>query len=305
MNNIKVGSRVWNEELIRESFDEEVAMSILRIRPLETSEDIIFWKGSKSGIYTVKSGYWLSQLSRFKNPNRVWEKLWRSKIHQRLKLFLWKTWSNVLPSKQRLGLADNTCSLYHVASESALHLFGSCSVDIRKRVKEMELRDAPLEVADRVDFHVPVVENLDEMQCFYCDASILDEAAGVVAVEVAEPIVGDSWVATEFHTVSGILEGELLAILLTLEVARQRGVRKIKILSDSKVAIMALNNGCLPYAWGTYPVFESCRCVCKCFDLVVFAHCPRSLNKVVDANMVGRDVPSPALRVCSKLLPLR
>ncbi|KAM6545081.1 hypothetical protein CsatB_025817 [Cannabis sativa] len=346
------GSRVWNEELIRESFNEEVAMSILRIRPLETSEDIIFWKGSKSGVYTVKSGYWLSQHSRFKNPNRVWEKLWRSKIHQRLKLFLWKTWSDVLLSKQRLGLVDNTCSLCHVASESALHLFGSCSVvraawfqsrwgirledfqwetimdfgewwsqvsdedlqlfaaclcetvwhwrnkvifkgstfsltglikDIRKRVKEMELRDVPLEVADRVYFHVPVVENLDEMQCFHCDASILDDAAGVAAVEVVEPNVGDSWVASEFHTVSGILEGELLAILLALKVAREQGVRKIKILSDSKVAIMALNNDCLPYAWGTYPVFESCRCVCKCFDLVVFAHCPRSLNGVADA----------------------
>uniref|UniRef100_A0A803PQY7 Reverse transcriptase domain-containing protein n=1 Tax=Cannabis sativa TaxID=3483 RepID=A0A803PQY7_CANSA len=285
------GSRLWNEELIRESFDEEVAMSILRIRPLATSEDIIFGKGSKSGMYTVKSGYWLSQHSRFKNPNRVWEKLWRSKIHQRLKLFLWKTWSDALPSKQRLGLVDNTCSLCHVASESALHLFGSCSVlvSVKRsgiggiRVKEMELRDVPLKVTDRVDLHVPVVENLDEMQCFHCDASILDDAAGVAAVEVAELNVGDSWVASDFHTVSGILEGELLAILLALKVARERGVRKIKILSDSKVAIMALNNGCLPYGWGTYPVFESCLCVCKCFDLVVFVHCPRSLNGVADA----------------------
>uniref|UniRef100_A0A803PLY9 RNase H type-1 domain-containing protein n=1 Tax=Cannabis sativa TaxID=3483 RepID=A0A803PLY9_CANSA len=46
---------------------------------------------------------------------------------------------------------------------------------------------------------------------------------------------------------------------------------------------MALKNGCLPYAWGTYPVFESCRCICKCFDLVVFAHCPRYENRVADA----------------------
>uniref|UniRef100_A0A803PJP3 RNase H type-1 domain-containing protein n=1 Tax=Cannabis sativa TaxID=3483 RepID=A0A803PJP3_CANSA len=130
--------------------------------------------------------------------------------------------------------------------------------DIRNRVKEMELRDVPLEVVDWVDLHVPVVENLDDMQCFHCDASTLDDAAGVAVVEVAEPNVA-------------------------LKVARERGVRKIKILSDSKVAIMALNNGCLPYAWGTYPVFESCLCVCKCFDLVVFAHCPRSLNGVADA----------------------
>uniref|UniRef100_A0A803PKC7 RNase H type-1 domain-containing protein n=1 Tax=Cannabis sativa TaxID=3483 RepID=A0A803PKC7_CANSA len=86
-------------------------------------------------------------------------------------------------------------------------------------------------------------------------------------------------VTSEFHTVSGILERELLAILLALKVARERGVRKIKIYQ-----IQGGNYGfeqwsCLPYASGHLSLFESCLCVCKCFDLVVFAHCPRSLSR--------------------------
>uniref|UniRef100_A0A803NWY3 RNase H type-1 domain-containing protein n=1 Tax=Cannabis sativa TaxID=3483 RepID=A0A803NWY3_CANSA len=157
--------------------------------------------------------------------------------------------------------------------------------DINLRVKEMEMRLAPLNHMDRSeDIDVELVsQNNDNLQCFFSDASILNGVAGVAAVKVNVADVGDSLVASRFHTVSGVLEGELLAILLALQMACKLGAKKIKVQSDSKVAIMALKNGCLPYAWGTYPVFESCRCICKCFDLVVFAHCPRSENRVADA----------------------
>ncbi|XP_060968612.1 uncharacterized protein LOC115704452 [Cannabis sativa] len=348
------GSRVWNEELIRASFDEDVASAILGIRPLLSSGDIIFWKGSKSGHFTVKSGYWVSQCGRFKSPLKVWERLWQSNIHPRLKLVLWKAWSDILPSKLRLGLVDKSCPFCHEETESVLHLFCFCSVaravwfqsawgirvddlhweeishfgcwwaqakderlllfsaclcemiwkwrnkiifqgcsfslaklisDINLRVKEMEMRMAPLKLMDRSqDIDVELdFQNIDDLQCFFSDASILNGAAGVAAVKVNVADVGESWVASRFHTVSGVLEGELLAIYLALQMACELGAKKIKVLSDSKVAIMDLKNGCLPYAWGTYPVFESCRCICKCFDLVVFVHCPRSENRVADA----------------------
>uniref|UniRef100_A0A803Q8T8 Uncharacterized protein n=1 Tax=Cannabis sativa TaxID=3483 RepID=A0A803Q8T8_CANSA len=220
------GTRVWNEELIKASFDADVASAILCIRPLMSSGDITFWKGSKSGHYTVKSGYWVSQCSRFKSPNKVWESLWQSKIHPRLKLVLWKVWSDILPSKQRLALLELCGS--KVPEEFGLKICIGKTFSILESggLKEMEMRLVPLN-------------------------------------HLARP--------------------EFLDVDLELQNYDDLGVKKIKVLSNSKVAIMALKNGCLPYAWGTYPVFESCRCICKCFDLVVFAHCPRSENRVADA----------------------
>ncbi|KAF4368361.1 hypothetical protein F8388_019078 [Cannabis sativa] len=83
---------------------------------------------------------------------------------------------------------------------------------------------------------------------FHTDASILNDEVGCAAVLRAEEDGKMAWVATDFKKGAGILEGELLAILLALQVARQCNIPKIKVLSDSKVAVMALNLGCLPLA---------------------------------------------------------
>uniref|UniRef100_A0A803Q031 Reverse transcriptase n=1 Tax=Cannabis sativa TaxID=3483 RepID=A0A803Q031_CANSA len=348
------GSREWNSDIVKDCFEEDVAQAILSIRPLETSNDMLFWTASKSGKFTVKSGYWLSQKGRFKDPNKVWEKLWQSSIHPRLKLLLWKLWSDVLPTKMRIGIRDEACVLCHNADESALHLFGGCSVikavlfhskwgirvddlhwntimdfglwwttvkdeslqlfvacacdsiwkwrnnvifknrpfeidkllsDIHASVQEMHLRHVakPGEVSllATQDWTDPFGSS--DLIPFHTDASILNDEVGCAAVLRAEEDGKMAWVATDFKKGAGILEGELLAILLALQVARQRNITKIKVLSDSKVAVMALNLGCLPLAWGTYPVFESCLCLCKCFDQVVFCFCPRSKNRVADA----------------------
>ena len=48
----------WNKELIEETFSREEAVQILQM-PLSLfpRKDMVYWKYSKSGIYTVKSGY--------------------------------------------------------------------------------------------------------------------------------------------------------------------------------------------------------------------------------------------------------
>uniref|UniRef100_A0A803PRV9 Reverse transcriptase domain-containing protein n=1 Tax=Cannabis sativa TaxID=3483 RepID=A0A803PRV9_CANSA len=348
------GTCEWNSEIIRDCFEEDVAQAIMSIRPLVSSNDLLFWKASKSGNFSVESGYWLSQQERFKDPNKVWEKLWRWSIHPRLKLLLWKIWSDVLPTKMRIGILEEDCVLCHNANESVLHLFGVCSAfkavlfhskwgiriddlhwntimdfglwwttvkdeslklfvacacdsiwkwrnnvffknrpfaieelisDVQASVQEMNLRD----IADPGEVSLLASQDIVDPFCstdlvpFNTDASILNDEAGLAAVQRAEEDREMAWVATDFKKVAGILEGELLAILLALQVARQRNILKIKVLSDSKVAVMALNLGCLPLAWGTYLVFESCLCMCKCFDQVVFCFCPRSENRVADA----------------------
>ncbi|XP_060974577.1 uncharacterized protein LOC133039682 [Cannabis sativa] len=69
--------------------------------------------------------------------------------------------------------------------------------------------------------------------------------AGMVIVEVSSMEKERLWVATDFKMVLGVLEGELFAIYLALQKARERRIAKIQVQSDSKVAVLALNRSCL------------------------------------------------------------
>ena len=54
--------REWNKKLIEETFSEQEASQILQM-PLNLfpRKDMVYWKYSKSGSYTVKSGYALEK----------------------------------------------------------------------------------------------------------------------------------------------------------------------------------------------------------------------------------------------------
>uniref|UniRef100_A0A803NN45 Reverse transcriptase n=1 Tax=Cannabis sativa TaxID=3483 RepID=A0A803NN45_CANSA len=84
---------------------------------------------SKSGKFSVKSAYWLSQRHRFKEPSKMWSSLWRTKVHPRLQLLCWKIFSDSLPTKGRIGLCRGDqlmCSFCHSSEETTLHLFFKC-----------------------------------------------------------------------------------------------------------------------------------------------------------------------------------
>uniref|UniRef100_A0A803QLX3 Reverse transcriptase domain-containing protein n=1 Tax=Cannabis sativa TaxID=3483 RepID=A0A803QLX3_CANSA len=125
------GLRVWNEDLVRSCFTPTNAEAILRIKPLDEGADVLFWKASKSGEFTVKSAYWLSQRHRFKEPSKLWSSLWKTKLHPRLQLMCWKIFSDSLPTKGRIGLCRGDqllCSFCHSSEETTLHLFFKCQV---------------------------------------------------------------------------------------------------------------------------------------------------------------------------------
>ncbi|XP_060972110.1 uncharacterized protein LOC133038081 [Cannabis sativa] len=300
-------SRTWNEDIIKSSFSNEVATAILQIQPLQTSSDILFWKASKSREFCVKSAYGLSQQPRFQDRNSVWSVLWKSSIHPRLKLFLWKIWSDILPTKVRLGMWENHCVFCGEVEESAFHLFCNCNItralwfqskwgfrmdmmnwttvlikEIRLRASEMLLSMEAVEEAENRT-EIPMDSNMYvEFTKYQTDASVVCSKAGLGVVEIANEALQEWWVAVDFSEVSGVLEGELRAIHLALLQARSRKVTKLLVQSDSKVTVLALNFRSLPFAWGTSPVYESCRSLCKYFDQVIFSFVPRSANVLAD-----------------------
>ena len=92
-----------------------------------TTDKLIWVKGSK-GVFSGKSAYLANQVTPLiSNLSGLWPKVWKIKIHERLKMFLWRLGSNALPTRkmmaQRTGNKDNLCHLCGEAEESNVHLF--------------------------------------------------------------------------------------------------------------------------------------------------------------------------------------
>lgn len=84
----------------------------MRLRPSVTgNQDLLYWKLSKTGSYTVKSGYHVQRQldaevtqptqvphsSSSQLRNTIMHKLWMLNIPPKLKIFWWKIFHNGLP----------------------------------------------------------------------------------------------------------------------------------------------------------------------------------------------------------------
>ncbi|XP_075475870.1 uncharacterized protein LOC142514222 [Primulina tabacum] len=105
--------------------------------------DFWVWHYSKSGKYTVKSGYWVglenSSLSEENGVAREWGKIWNLQVPPKVKHFLWRATRNCLPvraSLQRKGKkkkvvhpnsisVDTSCKRWHKPPASFL----KCNTD--------------------------------------------------------------------------------------------------------------------------------------------------------------------------------
>uniref|UniRef100_A0A803PXY9 Reverse transcriptase n=1 Tax=Cannabis sativa TaxID=3483 RepID=A0A803PXY9_CANSA len=100
-NLMKVNRREWDEELIRDMFedrDQEIILSI----PLSNSieEDTWYWNKDTAGFYTVKSSYqYIQELKGAWNSDmedKVWKTLWKIKVPPKVLRLIWKALTNCL-----------------------------------------------------------------------------------------------------------------------------------------------------------------------------------------------------------------
>ncbi|KAF5469211.1 hypothetical protein F2P56_013300, partial [Juglans regia] len=129
--------RRWNMLLLNTLFSSKTIAAIQRIRlsqyQFHNIHDQPKWKHHSSGKYSVKSAYAAFILhTNTTEPDIIWKKLWAVKLQDRLKLFLWKVYNDILPTQLSLShclpIADNQiyCSLCHMENESLDHLFLNC-----------------------------------------------------------------------------------------------------------------------------------------------------------------------------------
>lgn len=125
----------WDQKKI-ETILPGYKSDILNIKPsLTGANDAFAWLGLSSGIYSVRSGYYVAKEMAFPSndhhqPTINWNSIiWNTKISQKLKLFLWKMVSRALPVGENLtarGVLEQPLCAYCGEPESCLHLFFLC-----------------------------------------------------------------------------------------------------------------------------------------------------------------------------------
>ncbi|GAV92181.1 hypothetical protein CFOL_v3_35562, partial [Cephalotus follicularis] len=104
----------WNQDLIKQCFTNEVSKIILSI-PLSHRQckDKLIWSKASKGGYTVKTRYhvvyeWLKASSSWEPvspqivPVEFWKWLWGLKVSHKFRLFGWKGYRGILPTKTTL-----------------------------------------------------------------------------------------------------------------------------------------------------------------------------------------------------------
>ncbi|KAL0008925.1 hypothetical protein SO802_010427 [Lithocarpus litseifolius] len=132
--------RCWIDEAIGNNFLAYEAKLIKAI-PLShnTVEDMLYWRSSVDGMYSVKVGYKLlvddelsSSVGAYTRslPKSTWKGLWKLRTRNRIKNLLWRANSNALPTRvnlvKRKVLSDPTCQACGAEQESTLHALWSC-----------------------------------------------------------------------------------------------------------------------------------------------------------------------------------
>jgi len=87
------------------TFDDASIEAILKIPiPMFQKEDKLVWVLDRKGVFSMRSAYCANQSIHFDDTNKnIWIGIWKAKIHERLKIFLWRIANNALPTKFRLA----------------------------------------------------------------------------------------------------------------------------------------------------------------------------------------------------------
>ncbi|XP_074270813.1 uncharacterized protein LOC141594715 [Silene latifolia] len=140
--------RRWDLSSLGFDPGEEVTKKILATYiPCQPLDDSVYWKFSKHGVYTVKSGYYVAKAlsdgpttgaDRSRMPPTIVafckSKLWKLPISYKLRVFLWKFMANALPVgseflKRKMSWRSSCtlCDGLPTCVESISHLFRDCS----------------------------------------------------------------------------------------------------------------------------------------------------------------------------------
>jgi hypothetical protein len=136
---IKEDTGWWDSELLNRIFIPE-EVDLIQAMPISSTnqDDILVWRGAKTGLFSVRSAYYIqlelekrytAASSNNTGTSKIWTSLWALKIPNVEKKFIWKACHDILPTKANLCkrkiIDDPLCPLCESETETVLTHFGS------------------------------------------------------------------------------------------------------------------------------------------------------------------------------------
>lgn len=126
----------WNQEILINTFtpsEKKIILNTPLVRSLP--KDVRYWWPNTTGVYTVKSGYWLGNLGRRQMEagaaHNIWLSLWNLNGPPKLRHFLWRACHNVLAVNRvlynRHMRNDCGCPICGCADETLTHSIFKCT----------------------------------------------------------------------------------------------------------------------------------------------------------------------------------
>jgi hypothetical protein len=175
---LQQNARKWNLDLVNQVFNPRDATEIVKI-PITMSQnaDTPLWRFGKNGNYSVRSAYYqlmevITDNSHLREPGD-WMALWKLKIPNRVKIFLWRTLRGCIPVKDRLTQRGVQCGAIYpcceAASENEWHCFFGC-VTVQEVWKDTGmwglLEQYVLDASGYVALIFTLLEKLDSISCY-------------------------------------------------------------------------------------------------------------------------------------------
>jgi hypothetical protein len=129
-----IGKNDWNVDILKELFDDAIVLAIKNIPRWSPSQyDGWVWLKISNGDFSVKSAYReLNHQDHTNQDNEVKASIWKTSIHDRFKMLLWRIASNLLPTSCSMARfnpnVNTTCCLCDLLLETSLHIFWECSL---------------------------------------------------------------------------------------------------------------------------------------------------------------------------------
>ncbi|KAF5468409.1 hypothetical protein F2P56_012561 [Juglans regia] len=130
----------WNLHLVHNVFTPEEAaiISKIHISPCNRSDKQV-WRCTKNGIFSVKSAYHLQvsmnginkgQSSESTKHEDLWKLLWKLKVPSNIKMFLWRSAKEILPTRVNLHkrkiIENPMCPICLTLPETVSHALWTC-----------------------------------------------------------------------------------------------------------------------------------------------------------------------------------
>ncbi|KAL0322482.1 UNVERIFIED_CONTAM: putative mitochondrial protein [Sesamum angustifolium] len=131
---IEQGTFRWKVDLLQQIVPNDMMQEIQKIQiPISLEPTRPFWAPSKSGKFSTKAAFKAirnNSMSVSSEDEKIGKRIWSLDLHNRLKLFIWRTLFDTLPTKGKIGqlfqVQSAECLLCDFQIEDAQHIFLCC-----------------------------------------------------------------------------------------------------------------------------------------------------------------------------------